>query len=142
MIWILVLLGAVSARLGFTYGVDNIPHPSKVKKGGEDAWLAQRDLIVVADGVSAWVKVGVDSGLFSKRLVSDIYLNHQRYKSRELKYIIRDSTNENVYPGSSTLVLAKLVDDHLHSAIVGDSAYILYRPSPLGTLNKLYRSPD
>jgi protein phosphatase PTC7 len=38
----------------FRYAAANIPHPSKRDKGGEDAWLAQEDLLVVADGVGGW----------------------------------------------------------------------------------------
>ena len=42
------------------------------EKGGEDAWLAQEDLIVVADGVGGWEAYNIDSGLFSKELVGNI----------------------------------------------------------------------
>ena len=33
----------------------NIPHALKREKGGEDAWIAQSDLLGVADGVGGWV---------------------------------------------------------------------------------------
>jgi hypothetical protein len=39
MICLLFLSVAVEAMI-LTYGVENAPHPSKVSKGGEDAWLA------------------------------------------------------------------------------------------------------
>ena len=58
--------------LEFRYGVKNIPHFEKVEKGGEDAWVAQSDLLVVADGVGGWADQGVDAGLFSKQLCKDI----------------------------------------------------------------------
>ena len=53
-------------KLHFNYGVKNIPHPEKAFRGGEDAWVAQSDLLIVADGVGGWEDIGVDSGLYSK----------------------------------------------------------------------------
>ena len=34
-----------------------IPHPKKVKTGGEDAFYHNEKMIAVADGVSGWSKV-------------------------------------------------------------------------------------
>jgi protein phosphatase PTC7 len=34
-----------------------IPHPDKVKKGGEDACFANSDMLLVADGVGGWAAV-------------------------------------------------------------------------------------
>lgn len=53
-------------RLEFNYAARNIPHPDKAFRGGEDAWAAQSDLLIVADGVGGWEDIGVDSGLYSK----------------------------------------------------------------------------
>ena len=50
----------------FRYGVKNFPHADKVEKGGEDAWVASHNLLVVADGVGGWGLRGIDPGLFSK----------------------------------------------------------------------------
>ena len=50
----------------FMHASINIPHRTKVDKGGEDAWIATPDLLVVADGVGGWANKGVDPGLFSK----------------------------------------------------------------------------
>jgi hypothetical protein len=51
----------------FRYGVKNLPEDEKHEKNhaGEDAWLAQSDLLMVADGVGGWEEHGVDSSLFS-----------------------------------------------------------------------------
>ena len=54
------------------YAASNIPHDEKLDKGGEDAWVASNNLLVVADGVGGWADQGVDPGLFSKSLVHDI----------------------------------------------------------------------
>ena len=56
----------------FQFGSSNIPHVDKRKKGGEDAWLATNDLLIVADGVGGWAKEGIDAGEFSKKLVSNM----------------------------------------------------------------------
>ena len=39
----------------------NIPHPEKEEHGGEDAWVAEEDMLIVADGVGAWADDGIDS---------------------------------------------------------------------------------
>ena len=38
------------------------PHHEKVWKGGEDAFYVSKNIIVVADGVGGWAKMGIDSG--------------------------------------------------------------------------------
>jgi len=58
--------------LQFSHAYRNIPHSEKIEKGGEDAWYVSDDLLVVADGVGGWADEGVDAGLYSRRLVSDI----------------------------------------------------------------------
>ena len=62
----------------FTYAASNIPHDSKKHKGGEDAFLASNNILVVADGVGGWARHGIDSGLFSKQLVTNIKLNFDK----------------------------------------------------------------
>ena len=57
--------GGISNRY-FRYSASNTPHASKRQKGGEDAWVAAANLLVVADGVGGWANRGIDSGLFSK----------------------------------------------------------------------------
>ena len=54
----------------FHYGVTNIPHDDKKEKGGEDAYLASNNFMMVADGIGGWSRQGVDSGIFSKTLVA------------------------------------------------------------------------
>ena len=69
----------------FRYGAKNIPHITKKEKGGEDAWVASHNLLVVADGVGGWANRGIDSGLFSKQLVSDIKTKFDQNEAQELK---------------------------------------------------------
>ncbi|KAI4304600.1 hypothetical protein MLD38_040085 [Melastoma candidum] len=54
-------------------GAHLIPHPRKVDKGGEDAFLVSSHnggVIAVADGVSGWAERNVDPSLFSKELMA------------------------------------------------------------------------
>lgn len=46
------------------------PHPAKAWKGGEDAIFVTPNVLVVADGVSAWSKVGIDAGIYARRLTA------------------------------------------------------------------------
>jgi hypothetical protein len=48
----------------------NIPKPEKAYKGGEDGFFQSNNVIAVADGVSSWDLVGIDPGLYSKKLTS------------------------------------------------------------------------
>ena len=56
-------------RYEFEVGWAAAPHPDKAWKGGEDAMYVSKNVLVVADGVSAWSKIGVDAGIYSRRLV-------------------------------------------------------------------------
>ena len=46
-----------------------IPHPDKDQ--GEDACFSNQQALVVADGVGGWSEFGVDSGIYSRELVSN-----------------------------------------------------------------------
>ena len=72
----------------FRYGANNIPHHSKRYKGGEDAWVASSNILVVADGVGGWAEEGIDSGLFSKQLVHNIKKIFDKDESQNLKDVL------------------------------------------------------
>lgn len=113
----------------FRYGSSNIPHYQKQHKGGEDAWIAQEDLLVVADGVGGWEKHGIDSGKFSKQLVHNIKRVFEHDKRQDLKGVLMESVRQNNFIGSSTAVLATLNDkSQLLTTNLGDSGYMIYRP--------------
>lgn len=50
-----------------------LPHPEKEETGGEDAHFICTDeqAIGVADGVGGWAEYGIDSGLYSRELMSN-----------------------------------------------------------------------
>lgn len=49
-----------------------LPHPDKEETGGEDAHFicVDEQAIGVADGVGGWADLGVDSGMYSRELMS------------------------------------------------------------------------
>ncbi len=56
----------------FKLAFASAPHPHKVWKGGEDALFVSRNIILIADGVGGWAKMGIDSGVYARRLVDSI----------------------------------------------------------------------
>ena len=61
-----------SDKYTFEYAVENIPRGDKIESGGDDAWVTQSDLLVVADGVGGWAQHGYSSGRYSKKLCKNI----------------------------------------------------------------------
>ena len=107
-----------------------IPHPSKRHKGGEDAYVARADLLVVADGVGGWAEQGVDPGLFSKALVKDIEEEYVKNPDETLKNMLVEAVKRNPHKGSSTAVLAKLDRKEkglMRTCNLGDSGYAIFR---------------
>jgi protein phosphatase PTC7 len=43
-----------------------------VWKGGEDALFVSKNIILIADGVGGWAKVGIDSGCYARQLVEAV----------------------------------------------------------------------
>ena len=84
-----------------------IPHKSKAHRGGEDAFVATDNFLAVADGVGGWVNNGIDSGLFSKRLIWDMKRLHSEDNGEELKNILVEAVKAHSRIGTSTAVLVK-----------------------------------
>lgn len=42
-----------------------MPHPSKLDKGGEDAYYVHDNVVAVADGVGGWTNHGIDPAIYS-----------------------------------------------------------------------------
>lgn len=51
-----------------------VPHPDKIKTGGEDAYCisANKRLAGVADGVGGWTYAGVDPGVYARMLIEGV----------------------------------------------------------------------
>jgi len=59
----------IKKKYEFKLGFGCAPHPEKVWKGGEDALFVSKNIILIADGVGGWAKMGIDSGFYARRLV-------------------------------------------------------------------------
>jgi protein phosphatase PTC7 len=90
----------------FYHGEFMIPHFEKRNKGGEDAYVSNENLLIVADGVGGWVEQGIDPGLFSKLLVKNIDEEYRKNPSNTLKNMLIEAVKRDHHIGSSTAVLA------------------------------------
>lgn len=62
---------SLKAKFKFDFSYSIVPHPDKVWKGGQDAAYVSDHALIVADGVSGWSAMGIDAGLYSKKLVEN-----------------------------------------------------------------------
>jgi protein phosphatase PTC7 len=62
------------SQLAFKGSRFMIPHFAKVDRGGEDAFTASPFCLAVADGVGGWANMGIDPGIYSRKLISNIEL--------------------------------------------------------------------
>ena len=115
----------------FNFGAVLTPKPEKKDTGGEDALLASKYIMGVADGVGAWSDQGIDPSDYSYRLMhnSDIYFKAypQAYAKNPQKLLILSAIT-NSYKGSSTMVLCTLSGEDMYTANVGDSGYMILIP--------------
>mmetsp|Transcript_26180 Transcript_26180/g.51401 ORF Transcript_26180/g.51401 Transcript_26180/m.51401 type:complete len:378 (+) Transcript_26180:572-1705(+) len=111
-----------------------IPHPAKVKKGGEDAAFCGTKYLAVADGVGGWDTAGVDAGLYSREILERVqqalreHATRSRFTPSPLE-ILKQAYNKTQAIGSSTVCLVFL-DEYARTARcanLGDSGFILYR---------------
>ncbi|MCO5547956.1 hypothetical protein L7F22_001411 [Adiantum nelumboides] len=105
------------------------PHPSKLKSGGEDAYLIEGDSWAgVADGVGGWAMSGIDSGLYSRELMKNCGLLAKNQKGiPNPKSVIIKGVKRTQAIGSCTAVLAALHNQILYVANVGDSGFLIVR---------------
>jgi len=114
---------------------------------GEDAYFISKNGIGVADGVGSWSRYGIDPGVMARALM--LTCKHH------VDHLITSDLNENVarnvldqafndvvksgkvYGGSCTAVIAILDHNVLHTANLGDSGFMIYRPN---NLQIVYRS--
>lgn len=107
-------------------------------KRSEDAYFVSESLKVcgVADGVGSWGCVGVDPSLFSNELISNSLKVAKKYSQLSLpltadilREIAREAHKKATTYGSSTLVLASVVNSCLHYLSIGDSRVAILRES-------------
>ncbi|PIM97514.1 Serine/threonine protein phosphatase [Handroanthus impetiginosus] len=113
------------AGVSLNVGTHLIPHPDKVEKGGEDAFLVSSHgggVIAVADGVSGWAQENVNPALFSRELMANA---SSLVEDEEVNYdprsLIRKAHAATTSIGSATAVVAMLERNGiLKIANVGD----------------------
>lgn len=108
-----------------------LPHPEKEETGGEDAHFicVDEQAIGVADGVGGWADVGVDSGLFSRELMSFTVtaIQEEPKGSIDPARVLEKAHSSTKAKGSSTACIIALTDKGLHAINLGDSGFIVVR---------------
>eukprot|EP01117_Protostelium_nocturnum_P014624 TRINITY_DN5585_c0_g1_i1.p1 TRINITY_DN5585_c0_g1~~TRINITY_DN5585_c0_g1_i1.p1 ORF type:complete len:413 (-),score=123.06 TRINITY_DN5585_c0_g1_i1:133-1203(-) len=114
-------------------GVRIIAHPSKVAKGGEDAFFVSPYAVGVADGVGGWNEIGIDPSLYSRKMMEGADKSVKEWKEeKELDpvVILREAfdyvTSHNVI-GSTTVCILSVENGFLKAANLGDSGFLLVR---------------
>lgn len=134
----------------FSLGSYNIPHREKTEKGGEDAFVANKNLIAIADGVGGWDELGIDSSLYSKNLCSLIerlYAQDRKKYNKNPKNLLVDAVALNDEKGTSTSLILTIDDNKpiIYTSQIGDSGYIILRKikASMGTrLKVLFQSSE
>lgn len=122
-------------RLAFA--CHSIPHPDKVKKGGEDSFFACSDSqsFGVADGVGGWARDGIDPGKFSRNVLQYAYEGIRKTpagSSADLKEALGGAVSRIISDGTqggTTVLLGQLSGSTLTVMNFGDSGVIVLRPA-------------
>ncbi|KAK1554738.1 hypothetical protein Q3G72_016601 [Acer saccharum] len=107
-----------------------LPHPDKEETGGEDAhFISDKQAIGVADGVGGWVNHGVDSGLYSRELMSKSVaaIHEEPDGSIDPARVLDKAHSSTRARGSSTACIIALTDQGLHAINLGDSGFMVVR---------------
>ena len=126
-------------RVRLSIGAWSLPHPEKVKRGGEDAHFVGRECAGVADGVGGWIEQGVDPGIYSRELMrgaADALASTPDGGDDKAVDALRQAhmRANDAATGSTTACIAYLdtsLESVLRVANVGDSALLLFRSGVL-----------
>ncbi|KAK4788635.1 hypothetical protein SAY86_019954 [Trapa natans] len=124
------------SALCLSVGTCLIPHPNKVDKGGEDAYLVssyEGGVIAVADGVSGWAEQNVDPSLFSRELMTKaLSLLSVEKASYDPQMLLKEAHAATSSVGSATAIIAMLDREGiLKIANVGDCGLRIIRNGKL-----------
>ncbi|KDP45746.1 hypothetical protein JCGZ_17353 [Jatropha curcas] len=118
-------LDPIQSEVSFCVGTHLIPHPNKIERGGEDAFLVSSyngGVIAVADGVSGWAEQNVDPSLFPQELMANAsYLVADEEVNYDPQILLRKAHAATASIGSATVIVAMLErSGKLKIANVGD----------------------
>jgi len=124
-----------------------IPHPDKKHKGGEDASFACSNLLSVADGVGGWADLGIDPGIYSKKLcklIKELWEKDPSKYKINLTGLISEAHNLNREKGSTTVVLMSIDNELplLRTSMIGDSGFQIFRKAAADSLVLVYQSKE
>ncbi|RNF12140.1 protein phosphatase 2C [Trypanosoma conorhini] len=119
-------------------GAFAVPHPSKAKNGGEDAFFVHTSGIGVADGVGGYARVGIDPAVFTRNVMRftrqalDKDQNGGTITALDaLNYGFAEAQKKR-QPGGCPVSLVTLVDGRFASVLnLGDCGTICLRGSGL-----------
>ncbi len=114
----------------FHYGSAMIPHPRKIKRGGEDALFTTNKKLGIFDGVSAWMEEdGIDAGIYALSLSEIAKDADEDLNPSEM---LENAVANTTVTGSATTCVVSLDDDlKLEICNVGDSGFLLLRQIPI-----------
>ncbi|KAL6216121.1 hypothetical protein ACLB2K_009348 [Fragaria x ananassa] len=108
-----------------------LPHPDKEDTGGEDAHFicVNEQAIGVADGVGGWADLGVNSGLYSRELMSNSVtaVQEEPIGSVDPARVLEKAHSSTKARGSSTACIIALTEQGIHAINLGDSGFIVVR---------------
>lgn len=108
-----------------------LPHPDKVKTGGEDAHFIckEKQVLGIADGVGGWAEVGIDAGEYARELMynSISSIKNESTTSIDPLKVLEEAHASTKAQGSSTACIIALNDQGIHAINVGDSGFIVIR---------------
>ncbi|XP_050210693.1 probable protein phosphatase 2C 55 [Mercurialis annua] len=118
-------------KLKLISGSCYLPHPDKEETGGEDAHFICTDeqAVGVADGVGGWADLGVDSGKYSRELMSNSVsaIQDEPKGSIDPARVLEKAHSSTKAKGSSTACIIALAEEGLHAINLGDSGFIVVR---------------
>ncbi|KAL8143582.1 hypothetical protein V2J09_016614 [Rumex salicifolius] len=119
------------AKLRLNSGSFYLPHPDKVKTGGEDAhFICENGCVIgVADGVGGWADVGIDAGEYARQLMSNSVssLKNESKASLDPLKVLEKAYQATKAQGSSTACIVALTEEGIRAINVGDSGFVVIR---------------
>ncbi|GAU15324.1 hypothetical protein TSUD_03930 [Trifolium subterraneum] len=108
-----------------------LPHPDKEDTGGEDAHFicSEEQAVGVADGVGGWADLGVNSGFYSRELMSNSVnaIREEPKGSVDPARVLEKAYSSTKAKGSSTACIIALTDQGLNAINLGDSGFMVIR---------------